>query len=416
MIRETLLKILTEFESAKKNDKFKGHPLANYIRKDARENFKKVLGDEAKDYIIDSSPGKGNWVNTPWINLMDDRVTTTAEDGYYPVYLFSEDQKTIVLELGQGEYQPRKLYKKDTESVLISRAAIIRSKVPNHIVRFKSDISKTNLKKGDDVKKRWISSGAFGKIYRIDKFPTEEELVKDLKEITKLYQIIISKGGYLEGKFKTENTWLEDIEIALKNLGGIAHLSEIFDEVKSIRKKLSPTWTRSIQKELERHSSDSKVWNSKHRGKKDLFYSVEGIGEGVWGLRDQMGIDDEIKNSNLSYELKKKYKTHRSLERESRKFINMVKKQKGYKCEACGLKFKKIYGHYDQKPEDYVEAHHIVPLHKVKDDTKIQTIDDLAALCANCHKMIHKYGCPSIEEFKEKIKKDYINTIQKLQD
>ena len=27
----------------------------------------------------------------------------------------------------------------------------------------------------------------------------------------------------------------------------------------------------TIQKELERHSSDSSVWNSKYRGKEDLF-------------------------------------------------------------------------------------------------------------------------------------------------
>ena len=54
-------------------------------------------------------------------------------------------------------------------------------------------------------------------------------------------------------------TWLDDTIIALKNLGGKAHLNDIFKEVKRIRKTLSPSWTRTIQKELERHSSDSKL-------------------------------------------------------------------------------------------------------------------------------------------------------------
>ena len=40
MIRDTLLKILTEFETARQNEKFKDHPLANFIRNDAKENFK----------------------------------------------------------------------------------------------------------------------------------------------------------------------------------------------------------------------------------------------------------------------------------------------------------------------------------------------------------------------------------------
>ena len=45
-----------------------------------------------------------------------------------------------------------------------------------------------NLKKGDKVKERWISSAAFGKIYKINKFPEEQELIEDLKEILRLYQ------------------------------------------------------------------------------------------------------------------------------------------------------------------------------------------------------------------------------------
>ena len=85
-------------------------------------------------------------------------------------------------------------------------------------------------------------------------------------------------------------TWLDDTITALKNLGGEAHLNDIFKEVKRIRKTLSPSWTRTIQKELERHSSDSIVWKSKYRGKEDLFYSVKGIGQGVWGLRNFKGI------------------------------------------------------------------------------------------------------------------------------
>jgi putative restriction endonuclease len=86
------------------------------------------------------------------------------------------------------------------------------------------------------------------------------------------------------------STWLEDVQTALKNLGGEAHLSKIFEEVKRVRKNLNPSWTRTVQKELERHSSDSSVWNSKYKGKEDLFYSAKGIGEGVWGLRKMFAV------------------------------------------------------------------------------------------------------------------------------
>ena len=86
-------------------------------------------------------------------------------------------------------------------------------------------------------------------------------------------------------------TWKEDTIQALKNLGGVAHLSKIHKKVKKLRKgKLNPTWTQTIQRELEAYSSDSDVWNSKLGGKEDLFYMAEGKGKGVWGLREMFAI------------------------------------------------------------------------------------------------------------------------------
>ena len=77
-------------------------------------------------------------------------------------------------------------------------------------------------------------------------------------------------------------TWKEDIVKALENLGGKAHLSEIYKEVEKIRPlELNNTWDRTIRRELETNSSDSEVFDGE-----DLFYSVEGIGKGVWGLRN----------------------------------------------------------------------------------------------------------------------------------
>jgi putative restriction endonuclease len=78
-------------------------------------------------------------------------------------------------------------------------------------------------------------------------------------------------------------TWKEDVVKALQNLGGIAHRSEIQEEVKRIRgDNLNSTWTQTIQRELESYSSDSDAFLKKQ----DLFYMAEGKGKGVWGLRD----------------------------------------------------------------------------------------------------------------------------------
>lgn len=77
-------------------------------------------------------------------------------------------------------------------------------------------------------------------------------------------------------------TWKEDLIKALENLGGKAHLSKIYNEIEKIRpNNLNPTWQRTVQRELETNSSDSEAFKGE-----DIFYSVEGKGKGIWGLRN----------------------------------------------------------------------------------------------------------------------------------
>lgn len=55
-------------------------------------------------------------------------------------------------------------------------------------------------------------------------------------------------------------------------------------------------------------------------------------------------------------------------------------------CEVCGFSFYEKYGELGQ---GFIEAHHKTPLSDTKTKTKT-TINDIALLCSNCHKMIHK--------------------------
>ncbi|MFJ6152180.1 HNH endonuclease [Micromonospora profundi] len=66
-------------------------------------------------------------------------------------------------------------------------------------------------------------------------------------------------------------------------------------------------------------------------------------------------------------------------------------------CEACGFDFYQTYG---ERGQDYIECHHRVPLHVTGPvDT---TLPDLALLCSNCHRMIHR-SAPwlTVEELRE---------------
>lgn len=55
-------------------------------------------------------------------------------------------------------------------------------------------------------------------------------------------------------------------------------------------------------------------------------------------------------------------------------------------CEVCGFDFKKIYGDLGN---EFCEVHHINPLSK-SDGVVRTTLSDLAVVCSNCHRIIHR--------------------------
>jgi len=54
-------------------------------------------------------------------------------------------------------------------------------------------------------------------------------------------------------------------------------------------------------------------------------------------------------------------------------------------CEACGFDF---FEHYGERGLGFIEVHHLQPLEATLVGAKTR-LRDLAALCANCHRMIH---------------------------
>ncbi|MEJ3404212.1 HNH endonuclease [Rathayibacter sp. YIM 133350] len=54
-------------------------------------------------------------------------------------------------------------------------------------------------------------------------------------------------------------------------------------------------------------------------------------------------------------------------------------------CEVCGFDFEARYG---ARGRDYIEVHHVIPLYVSGERTT--RLSDLALLCSNCHRMIHR--------------------------
>jgi predicted HNH restriction endonuclease len=83
------------------------------------------------------------------------------------------------------------------------------------------------------------------------------------------------------------------------------------------------------------------------------------------------------------------------------KAIKKCKKHHGYKCSICGFEFKEIYG---EVGEEFIIVHHIKPLNEIDKKYKVDPINDLIPVCANCHAIIHrKKPAFTIEEIKNMI-------------
>ncbi len=70
----------------------------------------------------------------------------------------------------------------------------------------------------------------------------------------------------------------------------------------------------------------------------------------------------------------------------SRLLATECKIRDNYQCQVCGLRFEKTYGRLGQA---FAEAHHIVQLAKLRENIKTRQ-EDLATVCANCHRMLHR--------------------------
>ena len=71
-------------------------------------------------------------------------------------------------------------------------------------------------------------------------------------------------------------------------------------------------------------------------------------------------------------------------------------------CEVCGFDFAKVY---DEVGEGFCEVHHLTPLAQADGEGET-TLEDLAIVCSNCHRMLHR-GKPifTIEELQSRLRR-----------
>jgi 5-methylcytosine-specific restriction protein A len=98
--------------------------------------------------------------------------------------------------------------------------------------------------------------------------------------------------------------------------------------------------------------------------------------------------EDLVLSDELFAEGRVVTETHLRREREPRLRTRLLEQRRasgGLRCEVCGCE---SYGHASPLSEAIFEVHHVLPL-AAGQERKTQ-LKDLALLCANCHRMIHR--------------------------
>jgi len=156
---------------------------------------------EKNSYIVKGSDGQGNILRTPWVATFNTSVTTSATKGFYPVYLFKDDLKEVVLQVGFGATQFKEKYGSGktffTELELAVRGMQASSThlldVLHPKIRALVSTNMTNLTSGKDFSLRaYERCSIYSVAYSLKSLPTEDVLRFDYLEILKLYDAMVN--------------------------------------------------------------------------------------------------------------------------------------------------------------------------------------------------------------------------------
>jgi hypothetical protein len=129
VIAPALERFMQTYGSIRQNQAFKRDETLWTILKNLTDGLSGTAAVQRRpDTQIKWSVGKGNWGSVPHVSLLDQKETTTTEQGLYCVFLFREDLSGVYLTLNQGvmEYV-RGRGRSEARKILRARARIIKA-------------------------------------------------------------------------------------------------------------------------------------------------------------------------------------------------------------------------------------------------------------------------------------------------
>lgn len=139
---------------------------------------------------------------------------------------------------------------------------------------------------------------------------------------------------------------------------------------------------------------DRKIWDEFENDIPRLHQTAKSISESAAQIAEKQGASyDPVREDEEFPEGKLLTSVHRRKERDpkavQRKKEKVLKETGGLLCEACSFDFAVQYG---KRGYGFAECHHTIPVAQLTEGHPTR-LADLAIVCANCHRMIHR-SCP----------------------
>ncbi|MCM5558495.1 MrcB family domain-containing protein [Pleomorphomonas sp. JP5] len=176
------------------NGSFKITPLRNTVLPNLRTLFRGIV--HAKENLtFDLSIGDRDWTYTPWVAILDKRITKSVQRQYYIVYLLSKGKDRLYLTLAQGCNDLRKSAgMRVARRELASRASVMRGRVERHASRLAP--VEMDLNTNGWRAKLYETGCIVAREYDAHHLPTDREMIEDLEEALRLYKHLVSEGGW----------------------------------------------------------------------------------------------------------------------------------------------------------------------------------------------------------------------------
>lgn len=191
-LRDQFIRVLNEYDEMYKKvwtTQVFRDPLIDFFNSSLKEDIQSVVGKFDSSLLVDTSTGVGRVTGTPWIAVMDPRVTKKASQGIYVVYLFNKDKKVLYLTLEGSITEANKTVEEkgfsgrektnEVNKYLQENKAKILASIDTKDFNSDTDI--------DSGKKDFDIPAIIYKKYELSDFPSEQDLILDLENILAIY-------------------------------------------------------------------------------------------------------------------------------------------------------------------------------------------------------------------------------------